>query len=137
MIERLEIEFRRFAPFADFRVIAVVVADGDRGVAHIGDHELDSAHVSFDFLDFLVEDVDVIAEFLHSCNLGVSVFFIAFELADFLGDRIAFVLHGFDFLKNFTALIVQGDESVDIGFGMAVLNIFFDFFRMFADEFRI
>ena len=137
MIEGLEIEFRRFAPFADFRVVAVVVANGDRGVAHIGDHELDSAHVSFNFLDFFIEDVDVVAELLHGCDLGVRIFFVAFELADFLGDRIAFVLHGFDFLKNVAALVVQGDESVDIGFGMAVLNIFFDFFHVFADEFRI
>ena len=137
MIEGLEIEFRRFSPFADFRIIAVVVANRDRGVAHIGNHELDSAHVSFDFLDFFIEDVDIIAELLHSCNLSVSVFFIALELTNFLSDRVAFVLHGFDFLKNFAALVVQGDKSVDIGFGMAVLNIFFDFFHMFADEFRI
>ena len=87
-------------------------------------------HDSFGGINLRV--VDIIAELLHSCNLSVSVFFIALELTDFLSDRVAFVLHGFDFLKNFAALVVQGDKSVDIGFGMAVLNIFFDFFNCFC-----
>ena len=104
MVQGFKVELLRFPPFADFRIVAVVVADRNRRMAHIGDHELDGVHICFDSLDFLIEDVDVVAELLHGCNLSVGIFFIAFELADFLGNRIAFILHGFDFFEGFHAV---------------------------------
>lgn len=63
MVQRFKVELFRFAPFTDFRVVAVVIADRNRRMTHIGDHELDGEHIGFYGLDFLIEDVDVVAEF--------------------------------------------------------------------------
>ena len=138
VIERLEIKGRQLSPFADFRIFTVILADGNRGMAHVRYHELNGKHISFHFLYLFIESIDIITEFFHSGDFIVSIFLIPFQLADFLRDRIAFILHGFDALQQITALSVQNNKCIDIGrFRMTVLDVFLNFFRMFTDKFRI
>ena len=107
-------------------------------MAHIRYHKLDSQHVFFYFFYFLIEGINVIAEFFHGGDFIIGIFLVPLQLADFFCDRIAFIFHRFDALQQITALSVQGDKGIDVSrLRVTVPDVFLDFFHMVTDKFRI
>lgn len=132
-----EIKGRDLAPFADFRIFAVIFADRDRLVAHIRDMEKQFIQLRFDFTEFLIDGGNLLSDFSHASDSICRIFAILLRHRDLLGFCILFALQRFGIAQEFSSLAVQCEDFVQIERIVTIDEVLLHFVCVFSDEFHV
>ena len=132
-----EIEFRNFAPAADFRIFAVILAYRNGFVSHVWNMKEQLIQCTFHFSQFLVNSTDLPAYFSHGSNSIRSIFPIFLCLGNFLGFCILLTLQRFRFLQKFPSLSVQFQNLIQVKGIMTVHQILLNLVSVFTNKFDV
>ena len=132
-----EIKGRDLAPFADFRIFAVILADRDGLIAHIRDMEKQFIQLRFDFTEFLIDGRDLLSDFSHASDSVCRIFAIFLCHCDLLGFCILFALQRFGIAQEFSSLAIECEDFVQIEWIVTVDEVLLHFVCVFSDEFHV
>ncbi len=137
----LEIKSRLLTPDALLHVVRRRFADGHAGVRQIGQLQHQGIALLLDLRDLFVQFCDALAHLprLHFPGLGFRRLFLRHQGADLLGNAIAAGLELFDLRQDFSPLLIQAEELINLGLVIAAARrqAFPDEIGLFTNQFDI
>ena len=134
---RLEVKGRRGSPAADLHVLGLVLSHGHGGVGDVGHAHHPVRHSLPRFLGLCVKSLDAVGEPAELGDARGGVLSLALQQGHFLGGLIALAFERLDLGDESAALPVELLEILYGKFGVAHLQVAFQYFRLFLYKLEI
>ena len=135
--QRFKIKLAGFAPFPNFRIIRIALADRAVIRRHVGNRQHDFLQAGFNFTEAGIVRRNFITDGAHFRHFFFRAFAGFFQFADFLGSRIPFILQHFYLLGHLPAFLIQRQKLIQIQFPVTVMNGFNYFFGIFPHKLHV
>ena len=132
-----EIKGRDFSPASDFRIFRIIFAHRNRLIGHIRNMKQQFFQFSFNRCQFAVNGRNLFSYFAHILNILGSIPAFLFCLGNHLGCSVFLALQYFCLLKQFSSLLIQIKNVIQIKGIMSINQVFLYFLSMLPNELHI